>query len=115
MLFGGQLASILVCEKCKKVSVTYEDFNDLSLSIKPEDYVKGRKRDRIKKIARKLRIRPPAANAVADGMPSSGGVGAGAGAEVGTVAEASGAPVRGRGRGRDSREEEALAGALVSG
>ena len=47
MLFGGQLASILVCEKCKKVSVTYEDFNDLSLSIKPEDYVKGRKRDRI--------------------------------------------------------------------
>ncbi|KAI0371338.1 cysteine proteinase [Pilatotrama ljubarskyi] len=60
MLFGGQLASILVCEKCKKVSVTYEDFNDLSLSIKPEDYVKGRKRDRIKRIARKLRIRPPA-------------------------------------------------------
>ncbi|KAH9887258.1 hypothetical protein C8Q73DRAFT_713365 [Cubamyces lactineus] len=62
MLFGGQLASILVCEKCKKVSVTYEDFNDLSLSIKPEDYVKGRKRDRIKRIARKLRIRPPAAH-----------------------------------------------------
>ena len=42
MLFGGQLASILVCEKCKKVSVTHEDFNDLSLSIKPEDYVKER-------------------------------------------------------------------------
>lgn len=41
--------------------------------------------------------------------------GAGVGAEVGTGAEASGAPVRGRGRGRDSREEEALAGALVSG
>ncbi|KAI0777373.1 hypothetical protein BD413DRAFT_467236 [Trametes elegans] len=60
MLFGGQLASILVCEKCKKISVTYEDFNDLSLSIKPEDYVKGRKRDRFKRIARKLRIRPPA-------------------------------------------------------
>ncbi|KAI9062188.1 cysteine proteinase [Trametes sanguinea] len=60
MLFGGQLASILVCEKCKKVSVTYEDFNDLSLSIKPEDYVKNRKRDRFKRIARKLRIRPPA-------------------------------------------------------
>ncbi|OSD02684.1 cysteine proteinase [Trametes coccinea BRFM310] len=60
MLFGGQLASILVCEKCKKVSVTYEDFNDLSLSIKPEDYVKNRKRDRFRRIARKLRIRPPA-------------------------------------------------------
>ncbi|KAI0634780.1 hypothetical protein C8Q77DRAFT_1156171 [Trametes polyzona] len=59
MLFGGQLASILVCEKCKKVSVTYEDFNDLSLSIKPEDYVKNRKRDRFRRIARKLRIRPP--------------------------------------------------------
>ncbi|KAI8986639.1 hypothetical protein BD414DRAFT_536564 [Trametes punicea] len=59
MLFGGQLASILVCEECKKVSVTYEAFNDLSLSIKPEDYVKDRKRDRIKRIARKLRIRTP--------------------------------------------------------
>ncbi|KAI0938614.1 hypothetical protein AcV5_000254 [Taiwanofungus camphoratus] len=55
MLFGGHLASILVCEKCKKVSLTYEDFNDLSLSIKPEDYAKGRKRDRLKSLARKLR------------------------------------------------------------
>ena len=58
MLFGGRLASILVCEKCKKVSVTYEDFNDLSLSIKPEDYVKERKRDRFKMFAKKLRFRP---------------------------------------------------------
>ncbi|RDX46100.1 cysteine proteinase [Lentinus brumalis] len=71
MLFGGQLASILVCEKCKKVSVTYEDFNDLSLSIKPEDYVK-RKRDRIKKIARKLRIRPPGSSAAHDNSNGSG-------------------------------------------
>ncbi|CCM00727.1 uncharacterized protein FIBRA_02767 [Fibroporia radiculosa] len=55
MLFGGRLASILVCEKCQKVSLTYEDFNDLSLSIKPEDYVKDRKRDRLKQFARKLR------------------------------------------------------------
>lgn len=76
MLFGGQLASILVCEKCKKVSVTYEDFNDLSLSIKPEDYVKGRKRDRIKKIARKLRIRPPGSAAAQE---SSNGSGSGSG------------------------------------
>ncbi|EMD34764.1 hypothetical protein CERSUDRAFT_116959 [Gelatoporia subvermispora B] len=59
MLFGGRLASILVCEKCKKVSLTYEDFNDLSLSIKPEDYGKGRKRDRLKMLARKLRFRQP--------------------------------------------------------
>lgn len=59
MLFGGQLASILVCDRCKKVSLTYEAFNDLSLSIKPEDYAKNRKRDRFKRIARKLRIRPP--------------------------------------------------------
>ncbi|TFY57426.1 hypothetical protein EVJ58_g7023, partial [Rhodofomes roseus] len=55
MLFGGHLASILVCEKCKKVSLTYEEFNDLSLSIKPEDYSKDRKRDRFKQFARKLR------------------------------------------------------------
>lgn len=55
MLFGGHLASILVCEKCKKVSLTYEEFNDLSLSIKPEDYTKDRKRDRFKQFAKKLR------------------------------------------------------------
>ncbi|KIK55043.1 hypothetical protein GYMLUDRAFT_888410 [Collybiopsis luxurians FD-317 M1] len=54
MLFGGQLTSILVCQKCKHVSQTYEDFNDLSLSIKPEDYAKERKRDRLKKLARKM-------------------------------------------------------------
>ncbi|TBU29366.1 cysteine proteinase [Dichomitus squalens] len=74
MLFGGQLASILVCEKCKKVSVTYEDFNDLSLSIKPEDYVNKhhRKRDRIKRIARKLRIRPPAAYGSGSANDSAG-------------------------------------------
>ncbi|THH00040.1 hypothetical protein EW026_g2432 [Hermanssonia centrifuga] len=58
MLFGGKLASFLVCDTCKKVSVTYEDFNDLSLSIKPEDYVKERKRDRFKLLAQKLRLRP---------------------------------------------------------
>ncbi|KZS99692.1 uncharacterized protein LAESUDRAFT_765268 [Laetiporus sulphureus 93-53] len=38
---------------CKKVSLTYEDFNDLSLSIKPEDYVKDRRRYRFKQFARK--------------------------------------------------------------
>ena len=38
MIFGGQLTSILVCQKCKHISQTYEDFNDISLSIKPEDY-----------------------------------------------------------------------------
>lgn len=54
MLFGGQLTSILVCQKCKHVSQTYEDFNDLSLSIKAEDYAKKRKRDRLKKLARKM-------------------------------------------------------------
>lgn len=58
MIFGGKLASILVCDTCKKISVTYEDFNDLSLSIKPEDYVKERRRDRFKHLARKFRLRP---------------------------------------------------------
>ncbi|KAF9226350.1 cysteine proteinase [Gyrodon lividus] len=55
MLFGGKLTSILVCQACKHVSHTYEDFNDLSLSIKPEDYVRERKRDKLKQLAKKLR------------------------------------------------------------
>ncbi|KAL4073637.1 peptidase C19, ubiquitin carboxyl-terminal hydrolase 2 [Scleroderma citrinum] len=54
MLFGGILASILVCQTCKHVSHTYEDFNDLSLSIKAEDYVRERKRDKLKQLAKKL-------------------------------------------------------------
>ncbi|KAJ6616477.1 hypothetical protein B0H10DRAFT_2037202 [Mycena sp. CBHHK59/15] len=55
MIFGGKLASILVCQKCKHVSHTYEDFNDLSLSIKQEDYDRGaRKRDRFKLLAKRL-------------------------------------------------------------
>lgn len=57
MLFGGQLASILVCEKCKKVSFNFEDFDDLSLPIKQEEDEKARKRDRIRSLARKFGIR----------------------------------------------------------
>lgn len=54
MLFGGQLASILVCQTCKHVSHTYEDFTDLSLSMKPEDYTRERRRDRLKQFAKKI-------------------------------------------------------------
>ena len=38
MIFGGQPTSILVCQKCKHISRTYEDFNNISLGMKPEDY-----------------------------------------------------------------------------
>lgn len=69
MVFGGKLASILVCEKCKKVSLTYEDFNDLSLSIKPEDYARERKRDRIKQLAKKFRFRPHSAKELSVSVP----------------------------------------------
>ncbi|KAK7048441.1 ubiquitin carboxyl-terminal hydrolase [Favolaschia claudopus] len=54
MIFGGKLASILVCQKCKHVSRTYEDFSDLSLSIKQEDYDRVKKRDRFKSLAKRL-------------------------------------------------------------
>ncbi|KAJ3976711.1 cysteine proteinase [Lentinula raphanica] len=75
MLFGGQLTSILVCQKCKNISQTYEDFNDLSLSIKPEDYAREKKRDKFKKFARKMvggkSKRHPAPNVDASGSRSS--------------------------------------------
>ncbi|CAA7268388.1 unnamed protein product [Cyclocybe aegerita] len=64
MLFGGQLTSILVCQKCKHVSQTYEEFNDISLSIKPEDYLHNRKRDRFKKIVGKLTAFPGASGSM---------------------------------------------------
>ncbi|KAL1687576.1 hypothetical protein GGG16DRAFT_127836 [Schizophyllum commune] len=54
MIFAGRLTSVLVCQKCKHVSQTYEDFNDLSLSIKPDDAGKGHKRSRFKSFAKRL-------------------------------------------------------------
>ncbi|KDQ10416.1 hypothetical protein BOTBODRAFT_47094 [Botryobasidium botryosum FD-172 SS1] len=53
MVFGGKLASIVVCEACKHISHVYEDFMDLSLSIKPDEK-KERKRDKLKTFAQKL-------------------------------------------------------------
>ncbi|TFK41602.1 hypothetical protein BDQ12DRAFT_678223 [Crucibulum laeve] len=58
MLFGGKLTSILVCQYCKHVSQTYEDFNDISLSIKPEEYHHGKKRDLFKSLAKRLTAFP---------------------------------------------------------
>lgn len=62
-LFGGKLLSAVVCEGCKHVSHNYEDFLDLSLAVRPELEAKGRKRDRIAKMADKWRrsaSKPPA-------------------------------------------------------
>ncbi|KIM24064.1 hypothetical protein M408DRAFT_318882, partial [Serendipita vermifera MAFF 305830] len=36
-LFCGQLASMLICSSCKKVSHTYEPFMDLSLSLRSDE------------------------------------------------------------------------------
>ncbi|WVQ78395.1 hypothetical protein IAT38_000481 [Cryptococcus sp. DSM 104549] len=56
VLFGGSLASVVVCEKCKAVSHTYEGFLDISLALKGDD-PKPRKRDRLRAMANKLRPR----------------------------------------------------------
>ena len=47
-LFGGNLASIIVCDECKQISLTREEFMDISLSLK-DDQSRIRKRDRIRK------------------------------------------------------------------
>ncbi|KAI5478170.1 ubiquitin carboxyl-terminal hydrolase 16/45, partial [Pseudohyphozyma bogoriensis] len=36
-VFGGKLASVVICDECKNVSLTREDFMDLSLSLKDDD------------------------------------------------------------------------------
>ncbi|ORX39976.1 hypothetical protein BD324DRAFT_648593 [Kockovaella imperatae] len=48
VLFGGSLASVIVCEKCRAVSHTYEPFLDISLSLKRASAERTRKRDRFK-------------------------------------------------------------------
>jgi ubiquitin carboxyl-terminal hydrolase 16/45 len=73
MIFGGKLTSILVCQKCKHVSQTYEDFNDISLSIKAEDYHE-RKRDRLKNLAKRLTSFPTTTLAIGSEIPRSSSV-----------------------------------------
>ncbi|OLL25971.1 Ubiquitin carboxyl-terminal hydrolase 45 [Neolecta irregularis DAH-3] len=48
-IFYGQLASIVVCDECKSVSTSYEDFGELSLPIHvPSANVLSRKRDKLR-------------------------------------------------------------------
>ncbi|KAF8506495.1 hypothetical protein BU17DRAFT_100714 [Hysterangium stoloniferum] len=54
MLWGGKFTSVLICETCKHVSHTYEEFDDLSLSIS-HDESKERTRDRLRSFAAKFR------------------------------------------------------------
>ncbi|KAG6853233.1 hypothetical protein C0991_005820 [Blastosporella zonata] len=68
MIFGGKFASILVCRECKNVSQTYEDFNDISLSIKAEDY-QSRKRDRLKNLAKRLTSFPTQSLGISNEVP----------------------------------------------
>ncbi|KAK0553961.1 hypothetical protein OC861_003820 [Tilletia horrida] len=55
VVFGGQLASIIVCESCRNIRHTYEDFYDISLPLRDESGSKvsdkSRKRDRIRSMA----------------------------------------------------------------
>jgi ubiquitin carboxyl-terminal hydrolase 16/45 len=70
VLFGGSLASIVVCDTCKsvcpsafqliQVSHTYEGFLDISLSLKADE-PRSRKRDKLKAL-----FRPKPKSAVSD-------------------------------------------------
>lgn len=46
LVWGGKLASMVVCEGCRHVSHTYEDFLDLSLPLRAEDAVSNGLSDR---------------------------------------------------------------------
>ncbi|GAA5932107.1 uncharacterized protein JCM15063_001121 [Sporobolomyces koalae] len=48
-VFEGKLASFIICDECKNVSLTKEDFMDLSLSLKDESGTRMRKRDRVRR------------------------------------------------------------------
>ncbi|GAA5968122.1 hypothetical protein JCM3765_005857 [Sporobolomyces pararoseus] len=48
-IFEGKLASFIICDECKNVSLTKEDFMDLSLSLKDESGTRMRKRDRVRR------------------------------------------------------------------
>ncbi|GAA5825583.1 hypothetical protein JCM3770_006894 [Rhodotorula araucariae] len=48
-IFEGKLASFIICDECKNVSLTKEDFMDISLPLKDETGNRMRKRDRIRR------------------------------------------------------------------
>ncbi|GAA5869087.1 hypothetical protein JCM1840_000464 [Sporobolomyces johnsonii] len=48
-IFEGKLASFIICDECKNVSLTKEDFMDISLSLKDDTGNRMRKRDRIRR------------------------------------------------------------------
>lgn len=55
-LFCGKLLSFVVCEGCRHVSHTYEDFYDISLSLRPDvDAKENGKRQRIRSMADRWR------------------------------------------------------------
>ncbi|EIN08933.1 cysteine proteinase [Punctularia strigosozonata HHB-11173 SS5] len=92
MLFGGKLESFVVCERCNHVSRTLEDFNDLSLSIKPEDYARERKRDRIKTLAKKFKFRSSPMGSTGSGLGLGTAAGSGLGRGDGDEVRASSVP-----------------------
>lgn len=57
IVWGGKLASMVVCEGCRQVSHTYEDFLHLSLPLRAEDAVSRsaleRRQNRIRFISSK--------------------------------------------------------------
>lgn len=53
VLFGGLLASVVICEKCKALSHTYEGFLDISLQM-PNEGERTRKRDKVLAFAQRL-------------------------------------------------------------
>ncbi|GAA5843435.1 hypothetical protein JCM9279_002102 [Rhodotorula babjevae] len=48
-IFEGKLASFIICDECKNVSLTKEDFMDISLPLRDDAGNKMRKRDRIRR------------------------------------------------------------------
>lgn len=41
VIWGGRLASMVICEGCRHISHNYEDFLDISLPLRPEDALTG--------------------------------------------------------------------------
>lgn len=66
-IWGGQLTSMVVCEGCRHVSHTKEDFFDLSLPLRPEDAatatsIKEKRASRLRSMSERWRNKSNTAN-----------------------------------------------------
>lgn len=97
VVWGGRLASMVICEGCRHVSHNYEDFLDISLPLRPEDALTASahgRRHRMRFVPDRWKRAGGASSSGASGLTTSNSTRAREDILMGTL-DAEGCPVNG--------------------